>query len=187
MPDEYRCITDRLFSADGFDIKTAVDFAEVLGVGTEYQKALSLNSGSEEMKVFLEHFQNNLELLIEKTWVEQIEEKRKQKLQDEAPSLLVSIKDGNFPKAIDEFNIILDELAYLFFGEQSENEDFTEYTFRIDDQMGLFWWYGSRLSSLKNSILCKTPPLAKAAPGCKDTDKILWALLLLGICYLTNF
>ena len=50
-------------------------------------------------------------------------------------------------------------------------EDFTEYTFRIDVQMGLFWWYASKLSSLKEI---------------KD-EKISWAVLLLGLCYLTNF
>jgi hypothetical protein len=57
------------------------------------------------------------------------------------------------------------------FGEQSDKEDFTEYTFRIDVQMGLFWWYGSRLHLLKEV----------------KNDKVLWAVLLLGLCFLTNF
>jgi len=69
------------------------------------------------------------------------------------------------------FNEILNELAYLLFGSQSDKEDFSEYTFRIDAQMGLFWLYGSRLSFFKEL---------------KD-DKTLWAVLLLGLCYLTNF
>jgi len=41
--------------------------------------------------------------------------------------------------------------------------------------MGLFWWYGSRLGSLKNA--------GKTAVS----DETLWAILLIGICYLTNF
>jgi hypothetical protein len=43
--------------------------------------------------------------------------------------------------------------------------------------MGLFWWYGGKLASLKE-------------PGKKNAvkdEKILWAILLLGICYMTNF
>jgi hypothetical protein len=43
--------------------------------------------------------------------------------------------------------------------------------------MGLFWWYGGRLSLIKEF---------KDKNGAGD-DKILWAVLLLGLCYLTNF
>jgi hypothetical protein len=42
--------------------------------------------------------------------------------------------------------------------------------------MGLFWWYGGKLSS--NEL--------KERNGSPD-DKVLWAVLLLGLCYLTNF
>ena len=181
MPGEYRKISERLFPSDGFsqgkepDIKTVTGFAETLGIGADYQRILELESGSSCMQVFLEHFQNNLELLIQKTWVEKTEEKRKQKLQDDVPHLLATIKQGDFSKAIEQFSAIIDELAYLLFGAQSEKEDFPEYTFRIDEQMGLFWWYTSRLTLLK-----------PASPDDKN-DKVLWAVLLLGICYLTNF
>jgi hypothetical protein len=70
----------------------------------------------------------------------------------------------------------LEELAYLFFGAQSHKDDFTEYTFRIDTQMGLFWWYGGQLVN---------PRFLEWA---KSAEKeYLEAVLLLGICYLTNF
>lgn len=183
MPGEYRKIADRLFPPNGFlpgkgpDLKTSAGFADALGIGADYQRLLTLSRNSAEVQAFLEHFQNNLDLLIQKTWVEKADERRKEKLQDEAPSLLVTIEQGDFPKAIEEFGIILNELAYLFFGAQSEKEDFSEYTFRIDAQMGLFWWYGSRLARLKE---------INVKNGSLD-DKIMWAVLLLGICYLTNF
>ena len=180
MPGEYRKKSERLFPSKGGkapDMKAITGFAEMLGIGAEYQRVLALDSGSAGMKAFLEHFQNNLELLIQKTWVEKADERRKQKLQDEVPSLLATIKQGDFPKAIEKFGAILDELAYLFFGAQSEKDDFTEYTFRIDEQMGLFWWYGSRLASLKD--------LSFKNDG--GYNKVLWAVSLLGICYLTNF
>jgi hypothetical protein len=182
LPGEYRKIAERLFPRDGFlrdqkpEIKSAVEFAKVLGIGVEYQRLLALDKNSGDLQIFLEHFQNNLDLLIQKTWVEKSDETRKEKLQDKIPPLMVSVEQGDFSKAVEDFGAILDELAYLFFGVQSGADDFAEYTFRIDAQMGLFWWYGGKLSS--NELKDKN--------GSPD-DKVLWAVLLLGLCYLTNF
>ena len=177
MPSECRKAAERLFPKSGFlkgqksDLKAAGEFAKALGIGIEYQRLLALEKNSAEIKTFLEHFQNNLDLLIKKTWVEKSDENRKCKLHDEVPILMTTIEQADFTKAMEEFGAILDELAYLFFGAQSEKEDFAEYTFRIDAQMGLFWWYGGRLSLFKEI---------------KD-KKTSWAVLLLGLCYLTNF
>ncbi|MCL2209249.1 MAG: hypothetical protein FWC19_03185 [Treponema sp.] len=181
LPGEYRKAAERLFPKDGFsrgnkiEIKAAVEFAKALGIGMEYQRLLTLDNKSSEIQFFLAQFQNNIELLIQKTWVDKHEEKRKNKLQDEIPLFMNTLKKCDFSLAVDEFAAILNELAYLFFGIQSEKDDFTEYTFRIDAQMGLFWWYSGRFELLNQKI--------------KDRhdDKILWAVLLLGICYLTNF
>jgi hypothetical protein len=179
LPGDYRKIAEKLFPKDGFskgqkpDLKCAAAFAKSLGIGNEYQRILSLEKGNAELRTFLEHFQNNLDLLIQKTWVEKSDEARKEKLQDKIPSFMASIEREDFQKAIKEFGSILEELAYLFFGAQSGKDDFTEYTFRIDAQMGLFWWYGGKLSLLKEI----------SSPD----DNVLWAVLLLGLCYLTNF
>ncbi|MDR0322910.1 MAG: hypothetical protein LBI12_00515 [Treponema sp.] len=183
LPGEFRKVAERLFPKDGFsrnqkpDVKAASEFAKALGIGVEYQRLLALGKNSDELKTFLRHFQNNLDLLIQKTWVEEHEERRKEKLQNEIPSLMVAIDNEDFPRAIEEYNAILEELSYLFFGAQSEKEDFAEYTFRIDAQMGLFWWYGDKLALLKE---------LSEKSNSRD-DKVLWAVLLLGICYLTNF
>ncbi|MDR0444177.1 MAG: hypothetical protein LBH44_12315 [Treponema sp.] len=183
VPGEYHKVAERLFPQDGFfksrgpDVKSAAEFAKVLGIGAEYQRLLALDKGSGEMRKFLEHFQDNLDLLIQKTWVEKADETRKEKLQDEVPPFMSTIEQGNFPRAIEEFGAILEELAYLFFGIQSDKDDFTEYTFRIDAQMGLFWWYGGKLAALKEL----------SEKNSSGNDKVLWAVLLLGICYLTNF
>jgi len=180
--DEYRPIAEALFPSGGFspehgpDLKTIADFAIALGTGPEYQRLLILKKDDEKMREFLGHFQNNLDLLIQKTWVEKADETRKEKLQDQVPPLMALIELGNFRRALDEFGKILDELAYLFFGTDSTQEDFTEYTFRIDPQIGLFWWYGSQLGNLKETD--KNNAL---------NDESLWAVLLIGLCYLTNF
>jgi hypothetical protein len=181
IPGEYRKIAEALFPVSGFaggkmpDLKAASDFADALGIGAEYRRLLKLNKTDKEMHSFLGHFQNNLDLLIQKTWVEKADEVRKERLQDDVPDFVAGIEQGDFQRSLEEFGAILEELAYLFFGAQSTKDDFTEYTFRIDTQMGLFWWYGGRLGNLK---ACK----------CADADEnILWAILLIGICYLTNF
>jgi len=183
IPGEYRKITERLFPKDWLsrgqkpDMKSAVEFAKALGISADYQRLLALKKNDNELKIFLEHFQNNLDLLIQKTWVEKHDEIRKDALQDKLPLFMSTIVKEDFFKAIEEFGVILEELAYLFFGTQSEKDDFTEYTFRIDAQMGLFWLYGGRLAVLKE---------LKNKNGEND-DKVFWAILLLGLCYLTNF
>jgi hypothetical protein len=87
------------------------------------------------------------------------------------------IVQGNLHEALEAFGTMLEELAYLFFGSQRAMDDFTEYTFRIDTQMGLFWWYGGRLAALKE---------LDEKNGGRDAQA-LWAVLLIGLCYLTNF
>jgi len=182
IPDEYRGIAETLFPPEGFspgqgpDINTASDFANILGTGAEYQRLFSIRKDDEMMRKFLGHFQNNLDLLIQKTWVEKADVSRKEKLQDEIPPLMGLIEQGNLQRALEEFGKVLDELAYLFFGLQSAKDDFTEYTFRIDPQIGLFWWYGSQLGSLKETDNDRALD-----------DESLWAVLLIGLCYLTNF
>jgi hypothetical protein len=179
IPGEYRKTAENLFPLRGYsagkspELKTASEFAEALGIGADYQRLLGLNKTDREMHSFMGHFQNNLDLLIQKTWVEKADEARKERLQDEIPGFVAGIEQGNFQQSLEEFGAILEELAYLLFGAQSAKDDFTEYTFRIDSQMGLFWWYGGRIGSLK---------------GVDAADsQVLWAILLIGICYLTNF
>jgi len=182
LPGEYRKPAERLFPEKGYvkgqkpELKSVAAFAKSLGIDVDYQRLLALDKNSGELRTFIEHFQNNLDLLIQKTWVEKAEERRKDHLQDKIPVFMGFIEKGDYQKAIEHFALILEELAFLFFGIQSSKNDFTEYTFRIDAQMGLFWWYSARLSMLKD--IDKT---------INTDDKTLWAILLLGLCYLTNF
>ena len=177
LPREYRSTAEALFPPKGFSqgkgpsTKAIKAFANTLGVGDDY-KRLS-ESGKAEANL-LNHFQNNLDLLIQKTWVEKADETCKEKLQDKIPPFIASIESENFPEAIREFGTILEELAYLFFGAQSQKDDFAEYALRIDPRMGLFWWYGGQINGERGWI--------------KNVNHdVLFGLLLVGICYLTNF
>ena len=178
LPKEYQSCAESLFPSESstkISIKeAAAAFAGLLGIGNDYTRLYSVAESEKKASVerLLEHFQNNISLLIQKTWVEKVDEERKEKLQDRVPCLIELIEQGLYQKAVAEFGIILEELAYLFFGVQSQKDDFTEYTFRIDDQIGLFWWYGSQIAHIQNAVM---------------DDESLQAILLIGLCYLTNF
>ncbi len=177
LPKEYRKIAEKIFPSTGFfgaknpSLDAIVSFAEILGIGADFSKVLKNTEVDSSIKKLLGHFQNNLDLLIQKTWVEKDDEVRKEKLQDKVPNFIAEIEDGKYKEALSAFGLILEELAYLFFGVQSKKEDFIEYVFRIDDQMGLFWWYGGSIHLLS---------------GTNETE-YLRSILLIGICYLTNF
>ena len=177
LPREFRSTAEALFPAKGFtdgkepSLKTMKTFANLLGIGEDYGRLQE--SGQAGLKL-LNNFQNNLDLLIQKTWVEKADEARKERLQDKIPSFITLIESKNYSEALKEFGAILQELAYLFFGAQSQKEDFSEYALRIDPQMGLFWWYGGQINTERSWI--------------NDADdSLIYGLLLIGICYLTNF
>jgi hypothetical protein len=193
LPKEYREIAERLFpsteSSAGWlfpptesdagwvsDIEAAKQFADLLGVGADYMRLWTAPEYEHSIliKQLLEHFQNNISLLIQKTWVEQADEDRKEKLQECIPGFITLIEQSEYQKALTEFGNILGELAHLFFGAQSKKDDFTEYVFRIDDQIGLFWWYGSQIAKLHRRIT-------------HIDVRTLRAILLIGLCYLANF
>ncbi|MCL1812716.1 MAG: hypothetical protein FWG29_04260 [Treponema sp.] len=183
LPKEYRKAAEALFppvqnagpeNNPNLPSQPAIlGFADKLGVGTDYRKLDTGWKNTEELESFLLSFRNNLDLLIQKTWVEKADEDRKEKLLDRVPGFIDIIKKGDFTKALGEFGTILEELAWLLFGSQSHKEDFFDYAFRIDHQLGLFWWYGGQLGHLLSL-------------GTGD-EKILKAILLLGLCYLTDF
>jgi hypothetical protein len=181
IPEEYKKAAEALFPPRGKTggLEDAFAFADALGIGADYRRLLSLGEVRSEgtspgpgMQKYLVSFRNNLDLLIRKTWVEKTDEERKEKLQERIPGFMTLINNAEYHAALEEFSAVLEELAWLLFGAQSRKDDFTEYTFRIDTQMGLFWWYAGHI----NRIL----------PELKDRA-VIRAILLLGICYLTDF
>ena len=177
LPREFRSTAEALFPPKGFpqgkgpSLKAIKAFANILGIGDDYKRLQE--SGQAEAKL-LNNFQNNLDLLIQKTWVEKADEVRKEKLQDKIPPFIELIEKENYSEALKEFGAILEELAYLFFGAQSQKDDFAEYALRVDPQMGLFWWYGGQINTERSWV------------NYVDSS-LIYAMLLLGICYLTNF
>jgi hypothetical protein len=194
IPQEYRETVEKLFPSgsqppgQGPAVKAAENFAGILGIGADYTRLLNTQRSDRELSQFLGHFQNNLDLLIQKTWVDKADEVRKDRLQDRVPGFITDIERENYRKALKEFGGILEELSHLLFGAQSYREDFAEYAFRIDVQMGLFWWYGSQIGRFKPAGDGNQENGAAKGAWANDPCKEgLWAVLLLGICFLTNF
>ncbi|MDR2500003.1 MAG: hypothetical protein LBD37_02845 [Treponema sp.] len=177
LPLEYQRAAEHIFPQGREPSgEAALAFAEALGIGSDYQKALAAHQGDKELERFLGHFQNNLDLLIQKTWVEKAEERRKDLLQNRIAGFIRLIEQERYRSALLEFGAMLEELAYLFFGAQSRKEDFIEYALRIDTQMGLFWWYGGQI----RPFLAGLPP--------EDVSRQWFrSLLFIGMCYLSNF
>ncbi|MDR1127225.1 MAG: hypothetical protein LBL06_03750, partial [Treponema sp.] len=132
LPEEYRQTAEALIAADA-SVEQVHSFADILGISGDY-KRLFYTASSEAIHQRLAHFQNNLDLLIQKTWVEKQDELLKDKLQDQVPRFITKIEHEDYQQALADFNQILNNLAFLFFGAQSHKEDFTEYTLRIDTQ-----------------------------------------------------
>ena len=182
LPKDFRIIAERLFPPAGFaegegpSEESAESFAAILGIGEEYRRFNDASKSGRAVEDFLNRFQNNLDLLIQKTWVEKADEERKERLLAEVPPFIALIEKEDYSEALEEFGAILEELAYLFFGSQSQTDDFAEYALRIDPQIGLFWWYGGQINSIQGASWVKTAD-----------RNILRALLFFGICYLTNF
>jgi hypothetical protein len=200
---EFRHIAGELFSPEGrpagknINTEAAAAFADILGIGAEYRCLLKAEKTGREMRHFLGHFQNNLDLLIQKTWVAKADADRKEKLQNQIPGFIAGFERGDYQNTLMEFGAILDELFYLFFGTQSHKEDFCEYIFRVDPQIGLFWWYGMQIGRLKSEEQQAGGAAHTNTPKVNVNDEALqvntvnmeslWAILLIGMCYLTNF
>jgi hypothetical protein len=176
IPAEYRVIAGELFSDAGLAAypKGIERFAEVLGVVAEFRESFDPGKATLGTPVsdrrLLGHFRNNVELLIQKTWVEKADEAHKEKLLDRIPVFVLDMERSDYPRALRTFIHILDELAYLLFGAQSRKGDFIEYAFRIDAHLGLFWWYAGNLSSMLG----------------ETDERRIRAVLVIGVCYLSS-
>ncbi|MDR0550881.1 MAG: hypothetical protein LBG72_02550 [Spirochaetaceae bacterium] len=148
-----------------------MEFVELLGIAAEYKRVVDMKDDDTDFFKFVASFYKNMELLIDKTWVEKSDEMRKDTLHARLPVFFSEIENRNYERALSEFGGVLSDLAFLLFGEQSIKKDFIEYAFRIDSQMGLFWWYADAFRGFKFHW---TPENKRA-------------LLLIGLCFLSNF
>lgn len=90
---------------------------------------------------FITSFHNNLNLLIEKTWVEKTDEARKSLVQYRLSKVYEQLQHGDYVNSYDELLTILYDAVFLMFGGDAREPEFLEYALRIDPQFGVFWWF----------------------------------------------
>ncbi|MBP5441606.1 MAG: hypothetical protein IKI90_00635 [Treponema sp.] len=115
-------------------------------------------------------FNNNLVLLIQKTWVEKSDEELKAQVLYHLQEFEKLMQDKSYVASYKSFLEIVDTVVYLMFGSQTKTKDFDEYALRIDPEFGIFWWY---IKSLPTDVSWS-----------EDKTRIA---ILLGMYFLANY
>ena len=122
---------------------------------------------SEQQKLIVS-FKNNLQLLIQKTWVEKSDIALKEQILYRLENFCS--EEVDWSKTYTSFLEIINNAVYLMFGQQTKSEDFCEYSLRIDPGFGIFWWF----------IQSLPPKTDWPADKCRSS-------VLLGMYFLANY
>ncbi|MBQ3824791.1 MAG: hypothetical protein II811_01500 [Spirochaetaceae bacterium] len=118
----------------------------------------------------VQSFHKNLQLLVQKTWVEQSDAELKEQVLFRLNELCKNISEKPYSDSYLPFFNMLSDAVYLMFGVQTQSAEFGEYAMRIDPEFGIFWWYISKLPKEK-----------------KWSDEKCRLALLLGMYFLANY
>lgn len=129
----------------------------------------SENRNTREEKL-ISSFHNNLNLLVQKTWIEKSDETLKEQALFRLENFCTACKSKEYINCYSDFLALLNDVVYLMFGSQAQKSDFLGYALRIDPEFGIFWWYVSSLPKDPNNDVEKTR-----------------LLLLLGMFFLANY
>jgi hypothetical protein len=125
----------------------AAALADMIGTPGEFHAYLTGSAG--EIAVRQERlftiFKHNVRLLVEKTWVDGHDQKRKARTIANLDALADAAATGNYPAALRQLVNISDSIAVLLFGETPSDNGFMDYIFRIDPKLGIFYWYAGCL------------------------------------------
>lgn len=102
------------------------------------------NQTKGEDKKLVVSFKNNLLLLIQKTWVEKSDVELKDRVLYQIEQFCKS-DELIWQEVYVPFLDMIHDAVFLMFGQQTKSPDFVEWTFRIDPEFGIFWWYISSL------------------------------------------
>lgn len=125
---------------------------------------------TEAEKKLVNSFQKNLELLVQKTWVEKSDEAMKEEMLMRINALCKNLSRYDYHKSLTEFLPVLHDVVYLLFGSLAKSDTFLEYAVRIDPDFGFFWFYINNLP-----------------PHKEWSEEKCRVSVLLGICFLANF
>lgn len=117
----------------------AVKIADAFGANGFFKKIADTSTEAEAK--LISSFQNNIVLLVQKTWVEKSDEDLKAQVVYRLEQFCKQMNKKQYKSTYVNFLSIIDDVVYLMFGAQAKSDDFDEYTLRIDPEFGIFWWY----------------------------------------------
>ena len=144
------------------------------GFGAESNFAALFEGKSDERenceKTTVQSFRKNIELLVQKTWIEKSDEAMKEEVLARIDILCENINKEKYVRVLHDLLPVLRDVVYLLFGPVSKEEGFLEYAVRVDPDFGFFWLYVNSLNNTES-----WPP-----EKCR-------AAVFLGLCFLANF
>ncbi len=152
--------------------KAAVELAAAFGDQGVFSSIVTPKGDvrDEAEKKLVHSFQRNLELLVQKTWVEKSDEALKEEMLFRINTLCGNLTRYDYHTSLAGFLPVLHDVVYLLFGSLAKSESFLEYAVRIDPDFGFFWYYINVLP-----------------PHKEWSEEKCRLAVLLGICFLANF
>ncbi|HOT59633.1 MAG TPA: hypothetical protein P5519_01960 [Spirochaetia bacterium] len=121
----------------------AVAISDLLGTKGGFSKYLHGNGG--ELKTrqarLLSIFLHNIDLLLHRTWVNEVDESKKAEALEELSIFSAEMAQGDPAKALAHLITISDLLIHLLFGNAFEAVNYKEFLIRIDPQFALLYYF----------------------------------------------
>ncbi len=141
-----------LLSNDSKDLKElSLSIANAFGRG-DFSIFLEQSQVEAEKKL-IESFVKNVQLLVQKTWVEKADEELKEetlyRINKLCDVLIANETDNRYELAFVECFSILYDVVALLFGELVKTDNFLDYAFRVDPAFGFFWYFVERISKIE--------------------------------------
>lgn len=152
--------------------ESALQLAAAFGDQGSFRSVMGAQSPERDQaeRKLVQSFQKNIELLVQKTWVEKADESLKEEMLFRINALCANLARYDYHASLSEFLPVLHDVVYLLFGNLAKSDSFLEYAVRIDPDFGFFWYYINSLPS----------PESWSGEKCR-------AAVLLGIFFLANF
>ena len=158
---------------DGLDkvpVEEAMVIAEQFGADSSFKSVLEASEVTAAEKKLISSFNSNLNLLVQKTWVEKDDEALKEQVLYKLEGFCKEFENDNYGVTYAGLVQLLRDVVYLMFGTQTNSGEFLEYAFRIDPGFGIFWWYVESLPTER--------------PAAEAVAKVY---LLLSMIFLSNY
>ncbi|MCQ2595700.1 MAG: hypothetical protein MJ196_10605 [Treponemataceae bacterium] len=149
--------------------------ADIFGGRKAFEELAAQESETRNVKEskLISSFHNNLNLLVQKTWVEKSDETLKDQALFRLSKFCEACSNKEYETCYQDFLPLLQDVVYLMFGIQTRKQEFLEYALRIDPGFGTFWWYITNLPEV---------PAAKIENAEKER-----IFILLGMYFLANY